>query len=251
MLIKEKKHSKEDLVYQTFCLQKCDDDFIILDDCTTEITKEVNEIFNLIKKFGYQLKVIDCRKYSIDIVRIIKEKNINFDTVVLAGTGGKQVFESIKDDLIFNDKNIYSLKWNREWENDISLGFDTDIDKYDFKDKNVIIVEDVIASGNTLWTMKKEIEKLNGKVNAIFSILIQESSPLINNSFCPIYSIITIKKPKDETLDPFWYPPIYSLRHLLYGDSEMPSIYKLLNNKYFNNSDEIECAIKKLRKDIK
>ena len=72
MLIKEKKHSKEDLVYQTFCLQKSDYDFIILDDCTTEITKEVNEIFNLIKKFGYQLKVIDCRKYSIDIVKIIK-----------------------------------------------------------------------------------------------------------------------------------------------------------------------------------
>lgn len=61
-------------------------------------------------------------------------------------------------------------------------------------------------------------------------------------------SITVIKKPKDKDLDPFWYPPIYSLRHLIRGDEEMPEIYNVLNEKYFNNEDKVEKLIKRIRK---
>ena len=81
----------------------------------------------------------------------------------------------------------------------------------------------------------------------IASSLIQESSPIIHQSFSPTFSSVMIRKPKDTSLDPFWYPPIYSLRHLMHGDDEMNSFYKVLNEKYFNNNDKVERAIKRVR----
>lgn len=245
----EKKFKVKDLQYKSFHLYKCNNNFIILDDKTSKINKKIKQIFKLIRNYGYNLKIIDSKKYASKIIKIIKNENLEFNTVILVGTGGKQMFKSIKDNSVFKNKEIYFIKWSREWKKDKSLGFETDLNKYNLKDKKIIIIEDVIASGNTLWTLKKYIEKLYGDVIGILSILIQESSPIINKSFSPTYSVIMINKSRDDGLDPFWYPPIYSLRHLLYGDDEMPFIYKLLNEKYFNNESIVEKEIKKIRKE--
>jgi len=247
MLVKERKYSKSDLIYESIHFNECNDNFVILDDKTSKIDENIRGIFRLIEKYNYKLRVIDSGEYSKRIVSFIEKHNIDFDAVLLVGTGGKQVFKNIKDNDIFNNKEIYSVKWNREWDSDISIGFRTNLNHYNLNNKQIILMEDVIASGNTLWTIVNEIRKYGGMVKGIFSILIQESSPIIERSFCPTYSIVMVNKPNNEELDPFWYPPIYSLRHLLYGDSEMSNIYNVLNEKYFNNNDEIELEIKKIR----
>ena len=185
------------------------------------------------------------------VLKCFKKDNIYFDTVLTVGTGGKHFFKAIENNKLFLNKEIINLKWHRYWDNQKSLGFETDIDKYDLKDKKILIMEDVIASGMTLVVLKEEIEKRGGIVVATIASLIQEASFLKEKSIVPTYVTVKINKANDMSLDPFWYPPIYSFRHLLYGDEEMSNFYKILNEKYFNNEDKIEKMIKKYREEEK
>jgi len=246
MLIKEKKYKKEELTKGTNTKNKNNNNFIVLDDRTESITKGIKDVFKSINSYGYNVDVIDIRDSAKEILEDLKTKE--FDTLLTVGEGGRTVLSSIKNNSFIKQKELILLNWSRSWNKDKSLGFETNIDDYNFKDKRIIILEDVIASGNTLYTLVKEIEKRGGKVEWIYSSLIQESSPLIKKSFCNMTSITVIKKPKDKDLDPFWYPPIYSLRHLIRGDEEMPEIYNVLNEKYFNNEDKVEKLIKRIRK---
>lgn len=247
MIIKEEKLNNYRLTFNSIHLSNCNDNFIILDDKSYIINKEFENITNAIKKYNYNVKIIDINYASSILLQYLKKKNIIFDTVVLVGTGGKNTFSPIKNDTFFDRKEIIELQWHRKWNNSKSLGFETNINNFDFKDKKIMLFEDVIASGSTIFTLKNLIEKNGGKVIGISSILIQETSPLINKSFCNTYSSIMINKPEDINLDPFWYPPIYSLRHLLHGDDEMPNIYDELNKHYFNNINNIELLVKEYR----
>ena len=159
-----------------------------------------------------------------------------------------QTFNSIKNNKVFDNKFIYNIKWSRYWKGDSFLGFETNIDNYDIKNKRIIIIEDVIASGNTIWTLKEYLDNNNNEVVMICSALIQESSPIVNKSFCETYSSMMIEKTENDELDPFWYPPIYSLRHLLFGDKEMNNFYNVFNEKYFNGNNDVEVLIKKIRR---
>ena len=246
MLVEEKKYRLDELTKKTYTIEKNDHSFIILDDKTSVITPKINKLFDLINSYDYDVSVIDIEDTAALIARSLKNKQ--FDTIVTIGMGGKQVYNSIKNESLFMGKNVYLVKWNRKWENDKSLGFDTNIDCFDFENKSVVLLEDVIASGNTLFTIMKEIENMGGDVEWIYSSLIQESSPIINNSFCNTLAAVVIKSPENKNLDPFWYPPIYSLRHLLYGDIEMENFYNILNEKYFNNEKVVETYIKKIRR---
>ena len=245
-LIKEKKYKEKDLNSKTITKEKNKNNFIILDDKTERITKDYRKVFQEINQYGYQVDVVDIKNSANQILEELKTKE--FDTIVTVGEGGRQVLSSMKKNAFLRKKEIILLKWSRKWQEDKALGFSTDIDDYDFKGKRIMILEDVIASGNTLFTLKNEIEKRKGKVEGIYSSLIQESSPLVKKSFCPVTSIVMIASPSDKSLDPFWYPPIYSLRHLIRGDEEMPAFYKVLNEKYFKNENRIEKMIKRIRK---
>ena len=252
MIIKEKKYTNNDLIFNTTHLEDCQNNFIVLDDNSEKIIDDYKQIFNKIIEYGYNLTVLDSKQIMSKIICYLEKHNLCdcFDSIILAGTGGKKMYEGIKNTKIFKDKEIISLTWHRDWDGEKSLGFETNINEYNFSNKKVIILEDVIASGNTLWTLKNTLESYGAQVIFVISALIQESSPIIYKSFCNIYSGIMIKKPQDETLNPFWYPPIYSLRHLLHGDDEMECFYQILNEKYFNNEGKVEQLIKKYRREL-
>ncbi len=246
MIVKEKKYTPNDLIYKTYTLEENNNSFIILDDKTFKITSKMNELVELISKYGYQISIVDLKETTKKIINDIETKV--FDTIITVGTGGKQVYSTIQDENVFKNKNICLMKWNREWDKDKPIGFDTNIDQFDLRGKKIILLEDVIASGNTLFTLKNEIEKRGGSVEWIYSSLIQESSPIIDKNFCNTTAVVVINSPKEESLDPFWYPPIYSLRHLIYGDEEMNSFYEVLNEKYFNGEKRVEQYIKEMRR---
>ena len=252
MIVKEQKFDSDHLKFDTTYLEKCSNNFIILDDNSEKLNPDYKIITKKIESYKYDLITLNSYNIMKNMVDYLEEHCLNncFDTVVLAGCGGKQMYKGIKRSKFFLNKDVLDVTWHRIWNNETSLGFETNIDNYNLNNRKIIIIEDVIASGNTLWTLKNTIEKLGADVKYVISALIQESSPIINKSFCPIYSGIMINKPQNELLDPFWYPPIYSLRHLLHGDSEMPKFYQILNTKYFNNEDSVELLIKKYRKEI-
>ena len=121
------------------------------------------------------------------------------------------------------------------------------MEKYDFANKKIILIEDVIATGETLFNVISEIEKRGGKIKIIIATIINEGSPLVNKSFK--YTLVSKKiKNNKWNKDPYWFPAIYSTRHLFYGDNEMKNFYKIFNEKYFNGSNKIENEIKKMRR---
>lgn len=247
MIIKERKYQRNELKYSSIQQEENNNNFIILDDKTFTIDNNFQKVKELIESYNYKVDVIDIKKTAEVIVNFLKKRINEFDTIICAGTGGKQLYNSIEDKSLFKEKEVVYLEWHRTWDNEQSLGFETNIDEFSYQDKRIIILEDVIASGNTLYTMMKEIEDRGGKVVEIYSAMIQESSPIIKKSFMNIFSVVKIKKPENPSLDPFWYPPIYSLRHLYDGDSEMENFYQILNDKYFNGEDKVERFIKKIR----
>lgn len=252
MLIKEEKYNNNDLLFDTIYLSDCHNDFIILDDNSEELDENYKIITNKIKNYKYNLITLNSNKIMKNLISYLQLNNLSscFDSVILAGCGGKQMYESIKDSDFFLGKEILDITWHRIWNGENALGFETNVENYSLINKRVIIIEDVIASGHTLWTLKNTLQKLGAEVIYVISALIQESSPIITKSFCPTYSGVMIEKAKNKSLDPFWYPPIYSLRHLLHGDNEMPNFYQILNTKYFNNNNDVELLIKKYRKEI-
>ena len=252
MIIKEKKYKNKDLIFNTIHLKECSNNFIVLNDNSEVITQDCKIIFEKIKEYEYDLSVLNSNEIMNMITTFLIKKDFDdcFDAVVLAGSGGKLMYENIKNSKIFNNKEIFELTWHRVWDGENSLGFETNIDSYNLTNKKIVIIEDVVASGHTLWTLKNTIEKLGAQVVYVISALIQESSPIIEKSFSPIYAGMMIKKPKNELLDPFWYPPIYSLRHLLHGDEEMQNFYQILNMKYFNHKNDVELLIKRYRKEF-
>ena len=238
-ILQQKQYKKSQLKSSSLQFGDCASDFIILDDKSYLI--DLSEIIEKISSYGYNVQVIDGGK---EVDRIINQIDFDYDMVVLAGDGGKNIFKQLNQSL-FDCKEIIPLVWHRVWDNDKSLGFETDIDKYSFKNKKILIVEDVIASGNTLFTMKSSIEEMGGEVVGIVAAIIQQCSPIAKESFVKTLSAIRILD-QEGSKDPFWFPAIYSTRHLLFGDEEMPKFFDLLNEKYFGD-DKIEKLIKEKR----
>lgn len=224
--------------------------FIILDDDTEIDKQKLNLIIKEINKYDYKVNIVYMKSVATTIINYIKN-NCNcldgIDSIVLLGEGGKRFFKYLNMDNTFSNKEVLCVKWSRYWKGNNSKEFETNIDDFDIEGKRFLIVEDVVASGQTLLNIYEYIKKHGGKIELLITCLIQESSPLVNKSFVPTIAGEVIKKPDDSGQDPFWYPPIYSLRHLLYGDEEMPNIYSVLNNKYFNDENIVENKIKELR----
>ena len=196
----------------------------------------------MISQYGYKTIIINIEDLMKKIEEYInlEEKELNNYTIVTVGQGGKTAANNIFKD----NKERINIKWSRDWQKDNSNKFITDIENFCFKSKKIILVEDVIATGETIFNIVSEIEKRGGDVQKIICGIINDGSPLLFHSFKP--TIVAVKTKSIDAKDPFWYPAIYSTRHLFFGDSEMPDFYNTLKEKYFED-DKIEKTIKNLR----
>lgn len=242
MLVKNKKIQLNEAKEDTIILSKTNKNFIILDDNTYCNKEDIDKIGDQISKYDYHVKIVTINYLMKEISNYLYLKNIDLKnyTIVAVGEGGKRAFEALNKEAL----EVIEVKWSRNWKSGVSNEFITNIEKFDFNSKNIIIIEDVIATGETLFNIISEIQKRGGTVKKIICAIISASSPLIDKSFKE--TIVAMKILSDNNKDPFWYPAIYSTRHLFYGDEEMPRFYEILNEKYFGDK-KIENEIKKMR----
>ena len=242
MLVNNKKIQLDKAKENTIILSEIKENFIILDDNTYPNKKNINRIGEEISKYDYKVKILSINNLMEKVRNYLYLKNINLKdyTIVTVGEGGKQVFKALNKDAL----EVIEIKWSRNWKSEISNEFITNIETFNFKSKNIILIEDVIATGETLYNIIFEIKRKGGNVKKIICAIINESSPLIDKSFAE--TIVAAKIMSKDSENPFWYPAIYSTRHLFYGDEEMPKFYEVLNDKYFKD-DKIEREIKKMR----
>lgn len=242
MLVNNKKIQLDKAKENTTILSEIKENFIILDDNTYPNKRDINRIGEEISKYDYKVKILSINNLMEKVRNYLYLKNINLKdyTIVTVGEGGKQVFKALNKDAL----EVIEIKWSRNWKSEISNEFITNIETFNFKSKNIILIEDVIATGETLYNIIFEIKRKGGNVKKIICAIINESSPLIDKSFAE--TIVAAKIMSKDSENPFWYPAIYSTRHLFYGDEEMPKFYEVLNDKYFKD-DKIEREIKKMR----
>lgn len=242
MLVNNKKIQLDKAKENTTILSEIKKNFIILDDNTYLNKKNINRIGEEISKYDYKVKILSTNNLMKKVRNYLYLKNINLKdyTIVTVGEGGKQVFKALNKDAL----EVIEIKWSRNWKSEISNEFITNIEDFNFKSKNIILIEDVIATGATIYNIILEIKRKGGNVKKIICAIINEGSPLIDKSFAE--TIVAAKIISKDSENPFWYPAIYSTRHLFYGDEEMPKFYEVLNNKYFKD-DKIEKEIKKMR----
>ena len=242
MLLNNKKIQLDKAKENTTILSEIKENFIILDDNTYPNKKNINRIGEEISKYNYKVKILSINNLMERVRNYLYLKNINLKdyTIVTVGEGGRQVLKALNKDAL----EVIEIKWSRNWKSEISNEFITNIEAFNFKSKNIILIEDVIATGETLYNIIFEIKRKGGNVKKIICAIINESSPLIDKSFAE--TIVAAKIISKDSENPFWYPAIYSTRHLFYGDEEMPKFYEVLNDKYFKD-DKIEKEIKKMR----
>ena len=242
MLLNNKKIQLDKAKENTTILSEIKENFIILDDNTYPNKKNINRIGEEISKYDYKVKILSINNLMEKVRNYLYLKNINLKdyTIVTVGEGGRQVLKALNKDAL----EVIEIKWSRNWKSEISNEFITNIEAFNFKSKNIILIEDVIATGETLYNIIFEIKRKGGNVKKIICAIINESSPLIDKSFAE--TIVAAKIISKDSENPFWYPAIYSTRHLFYGDEEMPKFYEVLNDKYFKD-DKIEREIKKMR----
>lgn len=242
MLLNNKKIQLDKAKENTTILSEIKENFIILDDNTYPNKKNINRIGEEISKYDYKVKILSINNLMERVRNYLYLKNINLKdyTIVTVGEGGRQVLKALNKDAL----EVIEIKWSRNWKSEISNEFITNIEAFNFKSKNIILIEDVIATGETLYNIIFEIKRKGGNVKKIICAIINESSPLIDKSFAE--TIVAAKIISKDSENPFWYPAIYSTRHLFYGDEEMPKFYEVLNDKYFKD-DKIEKEIKKMR----
>ena len=245
MLLNNKKIQLDKAKENTTILSEIKENFIILDDNTYPNKKNINRIGEEISKYNYKVKILSINNLMERVRNYLYLKNINLKdyTIVTVGEGGRQVLKALNKDAL----EVIEIKWSRNWKSEISNEFITNIEAFNFKSKNIILIEDVIATGETLYNIIFEIKRKGGNVKKIICAIINESSPLIDKSFAE--TIVAAKIISKDSENPFWYPAIYSTRHLFYGDEEMPKFYEVLNDKYFKD-DKIEKEIKKMRSEL-
>lgn len=250
MKIKIQECHFEQLDKEVKILEVVNSDFVILDDNSYSDVEDIHAVSKEIEKYKYTVNNINISDVMHRVASYL-EKNIEFsknvDLIIAVGEGGTRTLEALNKFNIYNNLEQKFIVWSRNWKGESSNEFITNIERIKLQGRKIILIEDVIATGETLYNIREKIKQMGGEVKGIISAIISYESPIKNKSFCKMIVGTEIKSNNKNIKDPFWYPPIYSLRHLFYGDKEMPYFYKTLNKRYFNNESNVENLIKKRR----
>lgn len=158
------------------------------------------------------------------------------------GEGGKKFCKALSR--YKNFKNVELLIWHRLWSGDKEIGIETNIDNIAVPNE-VVLIEDVIASGETINKITAALYKKGCIVKEVVSAVVSGNSKLLNESQINLKYAKIIGTSNNK--DPFWFPAIYSYRHLFFGDAEMPDIYSIMEDKYFHGSKKLQQIILKGR----
>ena len=220
-------------------LNKLKSDFFILNDGS--MCEKLYCIETFVKRYFYSVSVVDLSEYAKLLFNNSSSLFEMEDLLIIGlGQGGVSIVNFLSNELSSYD--LIRAKWSRVWGYKCHNHFCHDLHLYDLRRRNIIIVEDVIASGETIEAAIKYVKEQGGNIVGVMSAIISGTSPLHNKAFdlpiivgASLESVSAVTR-SDEFIS-HWFPGIYSLRHLLWGEVENPNFYSTLSNYYFNGDD--------------
>lgn len=227
-------------------------DFFILDDGTNVKTLEPLKVF--LHQYFENICVLSLREISQNLYQDFKQL-IDFDDIFFVGLGqGGTIVLNYMIEASENQISSQNIQWSRHWIDRDNFDFiKGKLDKSIYSGKRIIFVEDVVASGKTIREAAKTFEKTGANIIGIISALINENSPALEPGFFGFALYGVHARPlsyKSDCMDSYWFPPIYSLRHLLYGEQENPLFYQILSEKYSLPQNLLQKTIDKIKPDI-
>ena len=227
-------------------------DFFILDD---ETPCEALSIIEYIRQRGMSVWFGTIAQMAANTKPFLEEwaGGLSADVFVAVGQGGKRALRALSRNfhgLLFACTKRRHVQWQRLWKANVGIGFSHNLDKYRWSSLRIVLVEDVVASGETVAEITREIVNRGGIVVGIITIAILGSSPLLLRPIMPMLcSFVALSQRSSDSnmhLDPHWHPPFFSMRHLLYGDEEIEGFHRFLSNQYFNDDRSFMTAIEKI-----
>ena len=200
----------------------------------------LNKLKNMIHQ--YNMNVIDesLEIIALDLYKLIKSiPNFQESDLLLGmGTGGKMIGKIIKD--YFPSVNVLNINLKRIWENDKTSGFEYDFPISALQNKNIILLDDVIVTGKSVNVLIKELNKINCKVLGCLVGVTNVSFTRIKFKHNVVVSrVVYGKRFNNCSLDPLWYPAIFSIRHLLNHENGMDNFGEIVSDKYFFRDENI------------
>ena len=214
-----------------------DCDFYIFNDGVfdvddTEVIKYISGRYNTVVD-----SLDDCAKALLDQI----DSN---DCYLCVGEGGERFFNAIQKHKQL--KNVEFLVWHRVWSGEKEVGIETNIDQLQLCNKKIVLIEDVVASGETILKIIAKLQQKGCTVTKVVAAIMSGNSKLLHSDNVNIkYARVVGKK---NSKDAFWFPAIYSYRHLFFGDEEMPKIYEIMQDKYFDGEQDLKQIILRSRK---
>lgn len=221
-------------------------DFFVLDD-SKYLTLGKNEqsfisrFMNYLKKKQVCVKKIEMDELASLILAKLKEDNAinDIDMIVTIGTGGRELFAAMKE--YFGDKETVDVLCKRVWKNNSLLEFEDDISDYHFQGKKIMLIDDVVATGFTLNHIIEKIEASKGIVTMVAVGI--GSCHYTDNGRHPFILGNRLYEKHEHVLsnkeEAYWYPAIYSIRHLLNEENGMVDLKEKMAKMYFDNDTEI------------
>jgi len=217
-------------------------DFLLLNDMVLMET----DLEDLIKFISHYMKCTVAR--TDELIELIQPMTMTYSREVIGlGDGGE-----LLGNRMLGKGRIKKLPMYREWKNgDYNLRCDPPTEPLAIG--NVQIIDDVVASGESLYTARERLDPLHSRN---FSGLILVSSGNFNSTFrSPDGGVVGYDKLTSALLvlgdsgsDPYWYPAIYSMRHLLFKQERDPQYLERVANRYFNgNTNSLKMMFKPLR----
>jgi hypothetical protein len=166
----------------------------------------------------------------------------NYDYIVGIGDGGFRMLYYLQKTMRLDPKKVVFIKCSHVFLENGKIDFTHDIDSVCWENLKILLVDDVIARGDTVDFVSRQIRNRGGDSLGLISGIISCNSPYFNKCCFPFTCIekgVFYKNIDPFKKDPFWYPPIFSLRHLLFGDLETTNFYKVFSEKYLNCEESI------------
>lgn len=226
-------------------ISKCKSDFFILDDGTK--VKELELLKTFIKKYYDKAVILSLKDIAAKLYLSLSKMSADEQIVLLGiGEGGSIVANYISE-YSQHRINVINTKWSRKWISRYDYTFvNGNIELAEYEKKEIILVEDVVATGETVKEFNNSIKKNGIKPSGICTAILSEncnSNIFEQFEFTLIGVLASSNSNNTNPKEPYWYPPIYSLRHLLYGEEEQSFFYELLYEKYKIPMSEIRQIV--------
>lgn len=225
-------------------------DFYFFDDLSyyKDIKVYRKEVLRLVeaisaKKETFTENVIDIVNDLYQMLKPLYTKN-EFDMVVSLGGGG-QIFGKILKE-INPDMNIRNMTISRKWTG-IEDDFVHEMISSDLYNKNIVLIDDVVVSGSTFRKARELLcEKYNCNIIGCYAGVANEGFLEGNYKDNYVAARIISGRIKNSNLNSFWYPAIYSFRHLVNQENGMKDFARTFVSTYFGCDEDIEDLINQI-----